>query len=254
MGVERLMRAVIVIVPLVVFEIVTRMGVLDPFTFIPFSDMLRAAGSMLLNPDFLMNSLAPTAMEAITSFLTASILGIAFGIVLWRSDFLYQSLQPYLLLFYALPFFAIYPVFISLFGTGPKPVVMIGMLFAMPSVISNTAIGFRETKEVLIKVGRALDLSQFQMLRKIYIPAAWPHIFTGLKLALAYSIISVIATEFILSTRGLGHSIAFAYNNFDLKGMYGAILLVIAIVVTINLILSYFEGSIYKRNVNGTHV
>jgi NitT/TauT family transport system permease protein len=36
----------------------------------------------------------------------------------------------------------------------------------------------------------------------------------------AYSFIGVIAAEFILSGDGIGHEIAFAYNNFDNRTMY----------------------------------
>ena len=50
---------------------------------------------------------------------------------------------------------------------------------------------------------------------RIRLPAAAPHLFSGLKLAVAYSFIGVIAGEFILSTKGVGHEIAYAYNNFD---------------------------------------
>ena len=44
---------------------------------------------------------------------------------------------------------------------------------------------------------------------------------------MAYSFIGVIAGEFILSTSGIGHEIAFAYDNFDNPRMYGLILFVL---------------------------
>ncbi|BCJ86146.1 ABC transporter permease [Effusibacillus dendaii] len=244
-------RILIVLLPLLLFEVLVRMRILDPFTFIPFTEMIRTMGKLLMTQQFVSDSIIPTAGEAMASFISAAVIGILFGIVLWRSDSLYHTVQPYLMLFYAVPVFAIYPVFISLFGTGPLPVIIVGFLFAVVTVITNTAIGFRETKNVFIKVGKSLNLNFRQMLFHVYIPAAWPYIFTGLKLALAYSIIGVVATEFILSTRGLGHSIAFAYNNFDLKGMYGGILLVIAIILVVNTILGYFESALYNRNMKG---
>lgn len=251
MRVQILVRTLLVLVSLLIFEVLVRLRWLDSFTFIPFSKMLQAMGQMMVDREFIMNSILPTAGEALTSFVVASLLGVFGGIVLWRSDFLYHITQPYLMLFYAIPVFAIYPVFISLFGTGPLPVITIGIMFSVVSVIANTAIGFRETRKILIKVGESLNLSFRQMLFNIYIPAAWPYIFTGLKLALAYSIIGVVATEFILSTRGLGHSIAYAYNNFDLNGMYGGILFIITIVLVVNAVLGYFEVALYNRNIKG---
>ena len=63
--------------------------------------------------------------------------------------------------------------------------------------------------------------------------ATAPYIFTGFKLAVAYSFIGVIGAEFITSSRGIGYEISFAYNNFDNAVMYAMILFILALVVTV---------------------
>lgn len=248
MKLQRLTQAAIVVGFLVVYELATRLQLLDPFTFVPLSEMVSQLGDNLSNPSFVKGQLWPTAIEILFSFAGAAVLGIIIGIILWRSDYLYHVTQPYFLLFYAVPFFAIYPIFVSIFGLGPSPVIAVGLIFAMPAVVANTAIGFRETREALIKVGKSFNLSFGQMLLHVYFPAAWPHIFTGLRLAAAYSIISVLATEFILSSRGIGYSIAFAYNGFDLKNMYASVLFVIVFAALIVGGLEYFEARLYRRS------
>ena len=60
---------------------------------------------------------------------------------------------------------------------------------------------------------------------------------TGMKLVIVYAFIADIAGEFLLSDRGIGHEIAFAYNNFDNASMYGLILLVIALVLLLSGVL-----------------
>ncbi len=248
MKLHRILQIAIVACFLIVFEIATRFEWLDPFTFIPFSTMFLNMIDNFSNSEYLLNHFGTTALEILLSFLGAMIFGIILGIILWRSNFAHHVFQPYLMLFYAIPFFALYPIFISIFGIGPVPVIMIGMFFSLPAVISNTAIGFREIRKVLVKVGQSFNLSFRQMIVHIYFPAAWPFIFTGLKLAAAYSIIGVIATEFILSARGLGYAISYAYNNFDMNGMYGSILLVVIMALSVNLVLGYIESTLYKRN------
>ncbi len=68
---------------------------------------------------------------------------------------------------------------------------------------------------------------------------------TGLKLGLSYAVISVLASEFILSTQGLGHFISIAYDGFDIADMYAGILIValIALLSTslISLALNRFD-------------
>ncbi|MEH7125832.1 ABC transporter permease [Bacillus sp. JJ1503] len=248
MSLHKVVQILIVTSLLVLYEIATRMLWLDPFTFIPFSTMFMNMIENLSNPEYVINHFGLSALEILASFIGAVIFGILFGIILWRSDFAHHVLQPYLMLFYAIPFFALYPIFISVLGVGQLPVIIIGLLFSMPAVITNTAIGFREIRKVLVKVGYSFNLSFRQMLLHIYFPAAWPFIFTGIKLAAAYSIIGVLATEFILSARGLGYTISYAYNNFDINGMYGSVLLVIMIALIVNIVLGFIENKVYRRN------
>ena len=241
-------QVLIIVTFLLAYELATRFGLLDPYTFIPLSDMVAKLAENLTDPSFLGTDLWVTTLEMLFSFLGATLLGIPIGILLWRSEFLYHSTQPYLLLFYAVPFFAVYPILVSIFGLGLFTVVLVGVLLSVPAVIVNTAIGFRGTREVLLKVGQSFDLPFRKLLLHIYFPAAWPQIFTGLRLAVAYSIIGVVATEFILSDHGVGYSISYAYNNFKLEDMYSSILLIVIFAVLVISILGYFESKIHKRS------
>ena len=67
------------------------------------------------------------------------------------------------------------------------------------------------------------------------------------KLALAYAFIGVIGAEFIMSRTGIGYEISFAYNNFDNKIMYPLILLILAVSIAINAVLSHWEQILMQR-------
>jgi len=71
--------------------------------------------------------------------------------------------------------------------------------------------------------------------------------FTGAKFAVAYSFIGVIAGEFVVSGAGMGHAIAFAYNSFDNRMMYGLIVLLFVLVGSVNTLLSLWERRLYAR-------
>lgn len=240
-------RVLIVLLPALAYEWATRTGRLDAFTFVPLTGIADRMGELVADGEFLSEALLPSLLNIVLAVTIAGILGITFGALLWRSDALYRAVHPYLLLYYAIPTFALYPLFIVLFGVGRTAVVSLAVLFAVVIVVANTALGLRGTRRVWIKVGQSFNLSARQMFAHIYMRAAWPHIFTGLRLALSYSVIAVIATEFILATSGLGHEIAFSYNNFDVRTMYGAIGLVVVAVVLMNMALSYVQGKVNRR-------
>ena len=76
---------------------------------------------------------------------------------------------------------------------------------------------------------RASHLARSRTALLIELPAAAPYLFTGVKLAVGYGFIGVIAGEFILSGAGLGYAIAYAYNDFDNQTMYALMLLVLVV-------------------------
>ena len=123
-----------------------------------------------------------------------------------------------------------------------------GWLFAIVAVIINTTTGFEEVdKRVYPKVGRSLRLSRSKIFLWIYFPAATPYIFTGLKLGFIYSLIGVIGSEFILSTRGLGYLVKFTYSAFETEIMYASMLLIVIIAVLINGGLMRLEAWLFGR-------
>jgi NitT/TauT family transport system permease protein len=81
----------------------------------------------------------------------------------------------------------------------------------------------------------------------VQFPSAAPYLFSGVKLAVAYSFIGVLASEFILSGDGLGYHIADAYNQFDNRIMYGLMLLVIVVVTLINSVLHAMDQRLQSR-------
>src|SRR5690606_39377844 len=111
------------------------------------------------------------------------------------------------------------------------------------------ALVFARVREAYIQVGRSLGLTPWQMMRHIYLPSAVPYVFTGLKLSVSYSVIGIVASEFILSTQGLGWLVSFSYNFFDLTGMYAAIALILLLVIVLNALLLWWEGRLYRREV-----
>jgi NitT/TauT family transport system permease protein len=108
-------------------------------------------------------------------------------------------------------------------------------------------IGLDAVPETLVKVGRSLNLTPWRMYTRIHFPAATPHIFTGFKLAASYTVIGVIASEFIQAEKGVGFFVGFSYNNFAIQNMYAAILLILAFAVALNSGLLALERKLYGR-------
>lgn len=238
-------------------EYVARAGLVRHSTLVPITEMLERLWKFIITgsiPAYFLADSSTTAHFLMTfgeialSFALAGAAGLPMGILLWKYDLLARIVNPYLITYYAIPIFSLYPLLVALFGIGITPIIILGWLFSIVAIIINTTTGFRKVdEEVYPKVGRSLNLSRRQMFAWIYFPAATPYIFTGLKLGFIYALIGVIASEFIISTKGLGYLIDFTYNAFDIENMYASILLVIVIAVIINSLLIRVENRIYGR-------
>lgn len=188
-----------------------------------------------------------TLGNSLVAIIVSIIAGAGIGLFLWRTPRIRRIMEPVLASYYAVPVFALYPILIALFGMNALPIIMIGILFAIVSMIVNSINGFDRIPAVYLKAARVHRLSGLRTTWALRLPCALPQMMTGFKLTVAYSFIGVIAAEFILATNGLGHAIAYAYNNFETRTMYALMLLILLIVSSVNGLLMRFERVLLAR-------
>ncbi len=146
-----------------------------------------------------------------------------------------------------MPVFIFYPVLIVAFGVGRTALIVMGAMFGVVAMIVNTAMGLDRVPSVIARTASVMQLSPLRRLVLVRLPAASPHLVTGVKLAVAYSVIGIVAGEFILATAGIGKRIAFGYQDFDNKTMYGMLLLLLILVMIVNGVLSHWEKRLHHR-------
>jgi ABC-type nitrate/sulfonate/bicarbonate transport system permease component len=243
-----LLRAAVVGFAVLLLEVASRLGWIDPVSFIAPSRMAASAWTILLSGTYKADILL-TLYAAGMAVLMAVVAGFLFGVLLFKLPRLRRVLDPLLLSYYAVPIFVLYPMLIVLFGLNRWPLVALGFLFAVVAMAVNTLNGLERVPKVLLRTARMLRLGRAQEVWLITLPASLPYVFTGVKLTIVYSFIAVIGGEFVLSGAGFGYQIAYAYNNFDNPTMYGLMLLLLLFVGAINLLLHSAEQRLYQRRV-----
>lgn len=219
-------------------EIAPRVGLVDAYSLVPLSTMVTRAFGLLTDPTFLVDDLLPSLLAIGASFLLAAILGVAVGLLIWAVPVVRKALDPWLATYYAIPTFALYPLLVVVMGVGVAPIVLLGTLFAVVAMISATTDGLDAIPKTTLRLMDSLEMGRGQRITKVLIPAALPQISVGLRLALSYSFIMVLASEFVLSTRGLGHFISNAYNDFAIGDMYAGVLLVFVLALLLNVVFA----------------
>ena len=241
-----LVRAGLVLGFLLLLELLTRTGVINGLDMIPPSAMAAALWTLLLS-GALDAAMAQSFSNIALAFLLSVVLGFAGGLLVHALPRLRRLVDPLLASYYAVPFFVFYPLLVAVFGLNRWPLIAIGFAFGSAAMVIATLNGLDRVPKVLRKVAQVHRLGRAAEIFLVILPAATPHLFTGLKLALAYSFIGVLAGEFILSGGGLGFSIAYAYDGFDNRTMYALMLFVVVLAIVLNATLHVWEQHLILR-------
>jgi NitT/TauT family transport system permease protein len=226
-------------------EALCRFGVIKPFTMIAPSAMFASLVALVQKPDVIADLLFTFVNVAVTVAISI-VGGFIVGVLLHRFGRARRVISPLLAASYAVPTFVFYPLMIVLFGLGRGSLIAIGVLLGIVGMIVNTIDGLDRIPRVYLKTAAMQRMNPVATTLLVTLPAAAPHLVTGIKLAVTYSITGVIAGEFILSVAGIGRHIALAYNDLDNASMYGLLLLLLLVTTAINVAIHAWEQRMHR--------
>ena len=227
-------------------EILCRAEVIDRVTMIPPSEMVVSLWRILATGRFNAD-IAFTVWNSLAAIVLAVTGGFFLGALLHTVPRVRRTIEPLLSAYYAVPIFVFYPLLIVAFGVGRASLVAMGVLFGIVAMLVNTLLGLDRVPAAIIRTASIMRLGPWTTLILVRLPAAAPHLVTGVKLAVAYTVIAIVAGEFILTTAGIGKRIAFGYNDFDNATMYGMLVLLLLLVMVVNGALSAWERRLHRR-------
>ena len=241
-----LTRTALIFGAFAVLELLCRFGVIPRATMIPPTEMVVALWQ-ILRSGRANSDIGFTLVNMLASIVLSVFLGFWLGAVLQAMPRVRRLFEPLLSAYYAVPVFIFYPLLVVAFGVGRTALIVMGAMFGIVAMIVNTMIGLDRVPRSITRSASVMRLDPVRRLLLMRLPAAAPHLVTGIKLAAAYSVIGIVAGEFILATAGIGKRIAFGYQDFDNRTMYGMLLLLLILVMTINGALSYWEKRLHHR-------
>jgi ABC-type nitrate/sulfonate/bicarbonate transport system permease component len=203
--------AVLVLTILVLWQLGVQWSQVQSWLLPSPTAILRAAWDArgLLGPHILQ-----TTMETILGFCLALIVGIGLGLLIDYSSLLRNALYPLLVVSQTVPTVAIAPLLVIWFGYGLLPkVLVVGLICFFPIVVS-TADGLRSTDPELIGLLRTMGATRATIFSKVRLPGALPAIYSGVRIAITYSVVGAILGEWVGASQGLGIFMLRATNSF----------------------------------------
>lgn len=153
---------------------------------------------------------------SLLSLLAAIIVAVPLGIVLTKSDKLAKIVLSITSVLQTVPSLAILAMMIPFFGIGTVPAVIALFLYVLLPILNNTYLGIQSVNKDAREAGRAMGMTQNQLLRMVELPLAVPVIMSGIRLSAVYAISWATLASYIgagdLETLSLMGSISTSRN------------------------------------------
>ncbi len=137
---------------------------------------------------------------SLAALIAAALIGIPGGYMASRSERWERWITVPFQVIRVIPSLAVLVLLIPVFGTGALPAVTALSLLAVPPILINTAVGFKEVPDFMVESARGLGMEPDQELLYVRIPLALPLILAGLRTAL----VEVIASATLAARIGAG--------------------------------------------------
>jgi len=189
--------------------------------------------------------LAQTLNRVLSAFAIAAVLAVPFGIVIGANERVYRSAEFMIDFFRSTPATAMFPLFMLIFGLGDQSKIALAAFSAWLIIVFNVAYGVINARKTRILAARSMGASRIRIFFDVIFLETLPQTFIGLRAGISLALIVVVVAEmFIGGVDGMGHRIMDDQMAFNIKDMYGSLLLSGALGYSLNytflLIEKYF--------------
>lgn len=199
------MGALSILLALVLWDLATRYifnPVLVPSPIATFQE----AGAMIRSGELWMH-VGVSLKRILVGFASGSFVGITVGLLIGRVAVARELLDPLIELIRPISPVAMIPVSILWFGIGEISRYFIIFYATVLVVAMNTAAGVTAQPVSRARAARSLGASEAKVFTHVVLPTAIPQILVGMRIAVGFSFMGVVAAEMIGASNGIGYLI-----------------------------------------------
>jgi osmoprotectant transport system permease protein len=149
------------------------------------------------------------ALVVIEAILVASLIGVALGLLTYRTDRARELVLAVVGIFLTIPSIALFGLFIRApdpFGLSRTSVVTALVMYSLLPIVRNTIVGLREVDPAIVESAEGMGMGRLTRLFRIELPLAWPVIITGVRVSTVI-IVGIAAIGAYIRGPGLGNDI-----------------------------------------------
>lgn len=233
-------RMLALLIPLVVWELLVRQGVLDVFFFGQPSVILSRTYKYILDGSLLLHT-SVTVSETIIGFVAGMLIGSALGLLMWFSRTAARIVEPFLVVFNATPKIALAPMLVLYLGITYW--MKVALSFSVVVVIAWMVAyeGARAVDADLVRLLHSLSATRWQVFTKVVIPSCLSWIISSFRLCIGFSLTGAVVGEFISAREGLGWFINFSSSVYELNDVWIGLLSLMLLASVLNVVVDWLE-------------
>ena len=225
-------QAIGTILLLLLWEGLSRAGLIDPFYF-PAPSVIGLALYEVFADGSIWEHLTATLSAALIGLVFGLLLGAVLGFAAALIRPLADLLEPIMILLNAIPRVILAPLFIIWFGIGLGSKIAVSLILVAVLIFFAVYSGIREVDIRLVERIRTLGGGRGTLLREVYIPSVTSWILGNLKVAVGFAFTGAVVGEFVASSRGLGYLLSFAQSTYNAALTLALILLIMLFVLVL---------------------
>lgn len=167
-----------------------------------------------------------TLQEAFIGLVVGVSVGFLTAVLMDAFDVLYKAFYPLLIITQTIPSVAIAPLLVLWFGYEMTPKIILIVISTFFPVTVGLLDGFRSADKDAIGLLRSMGANRMQIFRYIKFPSALPQLFSGLRIAAAYSVVGAVISEWLGGFGGLGVYMTRVKKAFAFDKMFAVIFLI----------------------------
>jgi NitT/TauT family transport system permease protein len=222
------------------WQFLTTLRLLDPLFFPPLYALAATLKSVTLSGEAT-HALEKTLFRTSIGFCAGALGGIVAAAVLSSVAWLRRAAQPVISALYSTPRLTLLPMVMLVLGVNETSRIVLVAIGVFLLVLIQVSDAIRRVSEHYIDMAVNYGANHLMVIRKVYLPACLPQIFTAFRLAFGRALVMTISVELLSCNDGLGSMIWSSWQTFATEKLYVSVGLAAALGLSCHAVFSALE-------------
>lgn len=191
--------------------------------------------------------LAATLGVTVVGFALSLAGAFGLGLILQKLPRLERFFRPYLVMSQTIPTVFLYPLLLIWMGFGPAPRVLVVFLACLFPILVAFLQGLKSAEQGYLDLYRTLGATPSQEFWQVRFPASLPTLFSGIRIASAYPVMSAVVSEWLGAREGVGVYMVRVFKGFETAKVFAGILVVSVVSILVYQLVITVEKTLLIR-------